>query len=77
VSDEAARSIARLREFGMTEEELDLWRTLGTVAGRFLALPVLHPLERTEATADFHRIQTRLLARPGLRAAGWPSPPDG
>jgi len=37
-----------------------------------LSLPELHPMERGETATDFHRIQLRLLARPGLRAAGWP-----
>ena len=56
----------------MTPEELELWEELGSLAGRMLGLPVLHPMEQQELATDFHRIQLRLLARAGLRAAGWP-----
>jgi hypothetical protein len=61
----------RLAQLGMTEDELELWEAVAAVAGRMLELPVLHPSEREETATDFHRIQLRLLARPGLRAAGW------
>lgn len=61
-----------LLEYGMTEEEVRTWNALARVAGAMLELPVLHPMERQEVAADFHRLQLRLLARPGLRAAGWP-----
>lgn len=63
-----------LLAFGMTEEEVELWFALADVAGRTLDLPVLHPMERQESASDFHRLQTRLLARPGMRAQGWPVP---
>jgi hypothetical protein len=62
----------RLLEFGMTREEVRTWNALAGVAGAMLELPVLHPMEREEVASDFHRLQLRLLARPGLRAAGWP-----
>jgi hypothetical protein len=55
----------------MTDEEIGLWYDLATLAGRFLQ-PPLYPKERNEAAVEFHRLQNRLLARPGLRAAGWP-----
>lgn len=61
-----------LAEYGMTDEEIGLWYDLAALAGRFLQLPTLHPNERAEAVVEFHRLQNRLLARPGLRAAGWP-----
>jgi hypothetical protein len=61
-----------LLEYGMTEEEVKAWNALARVAGAMLALPVLHPMEQQEVASDFHRLQLRLLARPGLRAAGWP-----
>ena len=64
----------RLAALGMTDEEIALWAALARVAGRFLQLPVLHPLERPETAAVFHQLQNRLLARPGLRAEGWPRP---
>lgn len=63
-----------LVEFGMTDDEIDLWEKLADVAGRFLALPVLHPMEQQEAVHDLHNLQARLLGRPGLRAIGWPRP---
>ena len=70
--DEQAEARAALARLGMTEDELELWELIAAAAGRMLALPVLHPMERAELASDFHRIQLRLLARPGLRAAGWP-----
>jgi hypothetical protein len=63
----------RLAEYGMTADEIELWFALGRLAGRFLQLPVLHPSERSETVIDIHSIQNRLLARPGLRATGWPT----
>jgi hypothetical protein len=57
----------------MTDDEVDLWFELAGVAGRFLRLPTLHPNERSETVVELHALQTRLLARPGLRAVGWPN----
>ena len=62
----------RLIEFGMTDDEVDAWYDLAAAAGRILALPELHPMEQQETASDFHRLQSRLLARPGMRAQGWP-----
>ena len=62
-----------LAELGMTQAEIDLWYALGEVAGMMLQLPKLHPMERHETAHDFHKLQSRLLARPGLRALGWPN----
>jgi hypothetical protein len=70
---------ARLEQLGMTADEVELWEVLGAVAGRMLNLLELHPTERHEVVHDFHRLQLRLLARPGLRTAGWPmsaAPPE-
>lgn len=61
-----------LTKLGMTPVEVEIWDALGKVAGRMLQLPVLHPMEQHETAHDFHKLQLRLLARPGLRAAGWP-----
>ncbi len=63
------KSLAKL---GMTDAELDIWAALAEVAGRMLQLPVLHPMEQEETCHDMHKLQLRMLARPGLRAAGWP-----
>jgi len=62
----------RLSQYGMTDDEIELWFDLAPIAGRFLRLPTLHPTERSETVVELHALQTRLLARPGLRAAGWP-----
>lgn len=61
-----------LLKLGMTEQELEIWDALADAAGKMLNLPLLHPIERHEVVHDFHKLQLRLLARPGLRAAGWP-----
>jgi hypothetical protein len=66
-----------LRALGMTEEELGVWTALAEVAGRMLALPQIHPMERTETVSEIHVLQNRLLARPGLRAQGWPEADGG
>jgi len=71
----------RLLDYGMTEQEIELWYALASVAGGFLDLPTLHPGERGETVYEIHKLQNRLLARPGLRAVGWPQegspqPPD-
>jgi len=71
-TDEAQRSLERLAKFGMTQAELDIWIALANVAGRMLQLPELHPNEQEEVVHEIHVIQNRLLARPGLRAVGWP-----
>lgn len=75
-TDQAGRE-ARLAEYGMTSQEIRLWYALAEVAGQFLQLPTLHPNERAETVVEIHKLQNRLLARPGLRAAGWPSDEDG
>ena len=61
---------------GMTAEELELWGAVAAVAARMLQLPELHPMERHEVAHDLHKLQLRLLARPALRAAGWPQPEE-
>jgi hypothetical protein len=63
-----------LLKVGMTSDEIAIWHQLAAAAGRMLQLPVLHPMEQHETAHDFHKLQLRLLARPGLRAAGWPRP---
>jgi hypothetical protein len=64
-----------LLDFGLTEEELELWYDLAKVAGRFLDLPVQHPMQRQETATEIHALQNRLMARPGIRAQrGWTPP---
>jgi len=65
-----------LADYGMTNQEIELWKDLGAVAGQFLQLPTLHPSERNETVIEIHRLQNRLLSRPGLRAVGWPRPTE-
>jgi hypothetical protein len=66
-----AQGRRNLVELGMTEAELDAWNALASVAGAMLQLPELYPLQAEEIAHDFHKLQSRLLARPVFRAAGW------
>jgi len=66
-----ARGRRNLVELGMTEAELDVWYALAPVAGAMLELPELYPMQKEEIAHDFHKLQSRLLARPVFRAAGW------
>ncbi|NKX55790.1 hypothetical protein [Arthrobacter mobilis] len=61
-----------LLEFGLTQAELQLWYDLARIAGRMLELPVQHPMERQKTATEFHALQNRLLARPGMRAQQGP-----
>jgi hypothetical protein len=45
-----------------------VWYERAAVAGRMLALPVQHAMERHETASEFHALQQRLLARAGIRA---------
>ena len=71
-SDSRQGQRERLTMLGLTDEEIDIWDALADVAGRMLRLSTLHPMEGHEVAHDFHKLQLRLLARPGLRAVGWP-----
>ncbi len=71
-SDNTQSGRESLAKLGMTEAELDVWYALADVASQMYTLPTLHPMEAHETQHDFHKLQLRLLARPGLRAAGWP-----
>jgi hypothetical protein len=61
-----------LAKLGMTEAELDVWYALADVASQMYKLPTLHPMEWHETCHEIHKLQSRLQARPGLRATGWP-----
>lgn len=61
-----------LLAYGMMQDELEIWNALAGIAGKFLQLPELHPMERHEVSHEFHALQNRLLARVGLRVVGWP-----
>ncbi len=49
----------------------EIWVAQAKVAGALLELPTLHPSEQEETVRHIHNLQSRLLARPGLRALGW------
>jgi hypothetical protein len=68
---------ALMRGLGLTTEETEALVLLTVAASRILALPVLHPMERTEAAGFVHALQSAVLARPAMRAFGWPEPGEG
>lgn len=70
--DTAQSGRESLAKLGMTEAELDVWYALADVVSQRYKLPTLHPMEAHETQHDFYKLQLRLQARPGLRAAGWP-----
>jgi len=49
---------------GMTADEAVCWDLAADLAGKFLALPELHPMDKEEITLAVHVIQYRLLSRP-------------
>ena len=51
----------------MTEAEADCWSMAAELAGKFFALPELHPMDKQEIASDIHVIQHRLLSRPTYR----------
>ncbi|MET3715389.1 hypothetical protein ABMD26_001637 [Pseudomonas sp. PvP001] len=51
-----------------TKQEAAIARLLGEVWNAYLALPVEHPMERTEFCTAIHRCQDIVLARSGRRA---------
>ena len=63
---------ARLAGAGMTPEEIELWHALSDVVARLHALPELHPMGRLEIDTAVHRVEDLVLARPAMRAQGWP-----
>lgn len=52
---------------GMTEAEADCWAMAAELAGKFFALPELHPMDKQEIATAIHVIQHRLLSRPTYR----------
>lgn len=52
---------------GMTEAEADCWDAIAAAAGKFFALPQLHPSDNAEVATAIHVIQHKLLARPTYR----------
>jgi hypothetical protein len=52
---------------GMTEAEADCWEMAARTAGKYFALPELHPMDRQEIATAIHVIQNKLLSRPTYR----------
>ena len=57
----------RVRKIWMTEEEADCWVLAANLAGRFFALPKMHPMDAQEVATAIHVIQNKLLSRPTYR----------
>jgi hypothetical protein len=53
---------------GMTPEEADCWKLAAELAGKFFALPELHPSDQPDIANAIHVVQHRLLSRPTYRA---------
>ncbi len=66
-----AANLDKDREFvmgaGMTEDEAECWRVAAETAGKFFALPELHPMDAQEIATAVHVIQNKLLSRPTYR----------
>ncbi|HVK12775.1 MAG TPA: hypothetical protein VM597_28750 [Gemmataceae bacterium] len=52
---------------GLTEAEADCWAVVADAAGKFFALPKLHPMDDHEVAHAIHVIQNKLLGRPTYR----------
>jgi hypothetical protein len=52
---------------GMTADEADCWAAAADVAGKFFALPKMHPMDAQEVANAIHVIQNKLLSRPTYR----------
>jgi hypothetical protein len=52
---------------GMTEAEADCWEAAAAAAGKFFALPEMHPMDRQEVASAIHVVQNKLLSRPTYR----------
>ncbi|MFO0848403.1 MAG: twin-arginine translocation signal domain-containing protein [Gemmataceae bacterium] len=57
----------RVMAAGLTAAEADCWELIAKAAGKFFALPKLHPMDDHEVAHAIHVIQHKLLARPAYR----------
>lgn len=57
----------RVKAVGMTDGEADCWLAAAEAAGKFFALPELHPMDKQEVASAIHIIQNKLLSRPTYR----------
>lgn len=58
---------ANVMAIGMTEAEADCWLATADAAGKFFALPQLHPMDKQEVATAIHVLQNKLLSRPTYR----------
>ena len=58
---------SKVLSVGMTELEADCWELAANLAGKFFALPQLHPMDKQEVATAIHVIQNKLLSRPTYR----------
>ncbi len=68
--DETSASSAdrkRVIAAGLTEAEAECWEITAKAAGKFFALPKLHPMDEHEVAHAIHVIQHKLLSRPTYR----------
>jgi hypothetical protein len=65
--DAPASERDRVRAVGMTEAEIECWMLAANLAGRFFALPEMHPMDKQEISTAIHVVQNKLLSRPTYR----------
>src|SRR5262249_61875639 len=58
---------ARVISVGMTDGEADCWELAANLAGKFFALPPLHPMDKQEGATAIHLNQNQLPSRPTSR----------
>lgn len=51
----------------MTKGELEILEKLGEIWNLFLALPIEHPMARSEFCTGVHTLQNHVAARPAIR----------
>ncbi|MEM7164277.1 MAG: hypothetical protein AAF581_02365 [Planctomycetota bacterium] len=52
---------------GMTAGEAYCWVAAADAAGKFFALPEVHPMDKQEVASAIHVLQNKLLSRPTYR----------
>lgn len=56
-----------IMDAGLTADEAECWRLAAETAGKFFALPKLHPMDEHEIAHAIHVVQNKLLSRPTYR----------
>ena len=57
----------RVAACGLTGAEADCWVLIAQAAGKFFALPRLHPMDAQKVAQAIHVVQHKLLSRPAYR----------